>query len=1155
LAIAQAGITMLSLFALSIPSAAFAERGDQGDDGEQVVSVQTHHDDDNDDGDEEDDNDDNDGPSANLIVKKVVVGGQLTASAFSFTYDKQGNEPGVTQQFNANGENDLTVAVGAYDITEVPVANYTPSYTSNQEGHANDCNNLSAGSDQSKSKHGPVICTITNTYHAPENQSCTLVSDATTNVGESPAVLSFVHGNWTHGLDASGAKWIWNAFHATPSADTDEVVTFTKTFNVVGTPSSVNLDLASDNTYTVAVNGTPSCSDTVNLDNFSSVEPTCDITSLVHTGVNTLTFVVTNTHGFGTNPETNPGGLIYKVSITGASCAAVPPPTENSCVLATAGEVAPHVTIANSGEDTVQTILTAKGYSLNADTDQKNYQVWQGSGNSVDFSVKVLKKLAGYSHVYGYYTAGNTGTFVPVFRDGTVPGYAAVPLHSEGDVVTFTVNPVSAAGIGFAVITYDGSVVSAAYATEKSLNVEGASRAVVYNPSSNVYVIGFDDQTGTRDNDYNDLMVEVTVTGCHDNNENPTTGTITAYKVICTDEKDLPNWGSGGPDITATTAQNWVATHESCHLAEWNFQWAPDGTANPGDNATGVPTGWNSFATGVATSIPANALAWVRENISTDYIPFVGASNQSNVSAEMYCSSDVLNYDNYDFINPVVAGTAYYCVGFNSPKVSTEITNTAETIVVKSADLETQAMPAAFLTPSGKWFFYNDTTDAVDNNLGTFVTGPAVAPIGTGSTDMVLAAANSRTNIATFAFSNVKLSDIKTLAFSSYSHSGVSGPSESPYLVFNVSFDGTGVYQSRLVYVPANNGAVPQDAWNTNDTIQSGAGQWVYSGATWPGGVIPGTTPKTWSQILSDYPNARVLPVGGLMGVRVGEPGPAGYEGNVDKFVIGIQTGSNIHTKTFDFEPTAVAPQTGTLKIVKHTVGGNGSFTFNVTGQSPVVVTTSANEGLSSNLVLAAGEYDVSEGAQSGWSFTSATCSDANQETTTQSDISNGKHITLLASHTVTCYFDNNKVAIDTPTTFTTTSTGGGRSGGRSSGGGGGRVLGASTTNTSCIPPITMYMKYGWKNDVSQVKALQSFLNDYMHTSLTVNGVFGKDTFAAVKAFQKQEGDKVLNPWVGLPASGIKSKDTPTGYVYQTTKWHINNIVCPGSEEFPAKLI
>ena len=46
------------------------------------------------------------------------------------------------------------------------------------------------------------------------------------------------------------------------------------------------------------------------------------------------------------------------------------------------------------------------------------------------------------------------------------------------------------------------------------------------------------------------------------------------------------------------------------------------------------------------------------------------------------------------------------------------------------------------------------------------------------------------------------------------------------------------------------------------------------------------------------------------MGVRVGEPGPTNYTGDVDKFVIGIVTGTNTDTKTYDFEPTAAVVTT-----------------------------------------------------------------------------------------------------------------------------------------------------------------------------------------------------------------------------------------------------
>jgi hypothetical protein len=65
-----------------------------------------------------------------------------------------------------------------------------------------------------------------------------------------------------------------------------------------------------------------------------------------------------------------------------------------------------------------------------------------------------------------------------------------------------------------------------------------------------------------------------------------------------------------------------------------------------------------------------------------------------------------------------------------------------------------------------------------------------------------------------------------------------------------------------------------------------------------------------------------------------------------------------------------------------------------------------------------------------------------------------------------------------------------------------------------------------------------------MSAGLPENGVFDGATFEWVKAFQSKYGDVVLNPWVGFPGSGISGANTPTGFVYITTKWHINNLWC-----------
>src|SRR6185295_5281689 len=103
------------------------------------------------------------------------------------------------------------------------------------------------------------------------------------------------------------------------------------------------------------------------------------------------------------------------------------------------------------------------------------------------------------------------------------------------------------------------------------------------------------------------------------------------------------------------------------------FEWANGGQSNPGDNVAIGGTGWTPFgptsANGVAsTSVNSftGGKIWVREQIQDGYNPFTGA-NGSNVSAEMYCHTDVNKYDNYDFINNPQAGLIYNCVAWNVP--------------------------------------------------------------------------------------------------------------------------------------------------------------------------------------------------------------------------------------------------------------------------------------------------------------------------------------------------------------------------------------------------------------------------------------------------------------------------------------------------------
>ncbi len=224
------------------------------------------------------------------------------------------------------------------------------------------------------------------------------------------------------------------------------------------------------------------------------------------------------------------------------------------------------------------------------------------------------------------------------------------------------------------------------------------------------------------------------------------------------------------------------------------------------------------------------------------------------------------------------------------------------TVVVLPGDMATNV--ADVVAEPDSWFFYNDETDTIDNTLGSFVLGPATPPEGTGSVQISVTGSERR-NLATYQFSGTPLADITTLAYSTYNPSVGNGGSatRSGYLQFNVDFNGSDTWQRRLVFLPTDNGTVVQDTWQEWDALNSGNAMWRYSGPTWPGSVIPGTTPRTWADILATYSGVRVRVTDSWLGIRVGEPYADGYTENIDAVKFGVSG----DTTTFDFE-TPLSP-------------------------------------------------------------------------------------------------------------------------------------------------------------------------------------------------------------------------------------------------------
>ncbi|MBI2045565.1 DUF4215 domain-containing protein [Candidatus Pacearchaeota archaeon] len=151
-------------------------------------------------------------------------------------------------------------------------------------------------------------------------------------------------------------------------------------------------------------------------------------------------------------------------------------------------------------EPSLQEVLNDEGYSLDADNDQTQTQIWI-AGSDAEFEVKYLGVNSAKRHHFGYYFNGDLSSFVELFDSG---------VASVGNSFTFSIN--SGDEIGFAIKTYNLEGDAGDYATENSLN-SGVDRAVVYE-NGDEFILGLEDW---GDYDYQDLVVSVKFVECSSN--------------------------------------------------------------------------------------------------------------------------------------------------------------------------------------------------------------------------------------------------------------------------------------------------------------------------------------------------------------------------------------------------------------------------------------------------------------------------------------------------------------------------------------------------------------------------------------------------------------------------------------------------------------
>jgi hypothetical protein len=510
-----------------------------------------------------------------------------------------------------------------------PVHNVTEGQNWTEEGQLIWSNGCSAG----QVVDDEVACSVTR------------YSDVTNTVNEksdaNAVALSWIHPAWKADID--GATWIWGD-DPVADAQNETVQTFKNQFYWHGPIDTAVIDVASDNTQKVYVNGVMVGSETINGNTFKAAVQ-YDIASAVLQGLNTIEIEVTNWEWNTTNPQVNPAGLLYKAVVTGSDedCGE---PIEEPC------EAGPgYATLIHSSEQGT----TKNGGSINSD--RTNPESATGEPDGEFYSLGVEGRITVEFDGYVTDEDGVDLSFHEVTngRANYPEETVKVEVSQNGDDwydIGTVGNHDGGDGVGYLDFGFTG------LEWVKFVRISEMSDFGPHKSNADGYDLD---------------AVDATNIDC-DEPENEPEAVLVAHKIVCEEESMLPNWGArGGPNITEEFAEEWVEENRGCKLEEdWSFEYrVRNGGPNPGNDTYG-PAGadWTTFTADGLTAmtlvpIDGTKTLQAREVLPEGYITFSG-DKKNDVSAEFYCHSDVANYDNWEWIKNPKDMAVYYCVGFNA---------------------------------------------------------------------------------------------------------------------------------------------------------------------------------------------------------------------------------------------------------------------------------------------------------------------------------------------------------------------------------------------------------------------------------------------------------------------------------------------------------
>ncbi|MFA5791852.1 MAG: TasA family protein [Candidatus Paceibacterota bacterium] len=214
-----------------------------------------------------------------------------------------------------------TIAVVGAIVAGGTIAFYNDTETSN--GNIFVAGSIDLKVDHTAQTYNGVDCKTCSVTALSDTSNTVIAKNGVPITPTNAVILTPTHPAWTADVDGTvnDARWIWIT-NPVAQADTtvDTTYTFQKTFTWMGPISgaTINFAVATDNSYEVFLNGNPIAADT-SENNFSSADTvvTVNVSNNIIQGTNILQFKVKNWAQSGGNPQSNPAGLLYKLTING----------------------------------------------------------------------------------------------------------------------------------------------------------------------------------------------------------------------------------------------------------------------------------------------------------------------------------------------------------------------------------------------------------------------------------------------------------------------------------------------------------------------------------------------------------------------------------------------------------------------------------------------------------------------------------------------------------------------------------------------------------------------------------------------------------------------------------------------------------------------